>query len=121
MAETNKSIRKFTPEEVKELEQMGFKVIYKSKCILCGKKFSSKNEEHLAKRFKKHVDEKCPAAKWARGATKILEIAGLKNVMMSDLYYLQEGEFFKGYERTNPEEIEILDNVKNMFDNWGKE
>lgn len=118
----SKKYRKVAPEEAKKLEAMGVKLetIYENKCILCGKKFTSKNEERLAKRLEKHVDEECESAKWMRGAFKILEIAGLKNVINADLIYLQDGKFPEGCKRTKPEELEILDNVKNMLDNWGR-
>lgn len=114
--------RNLTPEEAKKLEQLGFKleVTYKNKCILCGKKFTSKNEERLVKKLEKHVNEKCTVAKWMKSAFNILRIVGLKNVIMSDLLYLQEGRFPEGHGRTKPEELEILDNVKHMMDNWRK-
>ena len=99
---------------------MGFKVIYKNECMLCGKKFTSKYAEQLQKRLEKHVDEKCPMAKWMRTVTKILEIAGLKNVIKADLCYLMEGKFPDGLERTKLVELKILKDVKNMLDNWGK-
>ena len=110
----------YTPEELEKLEKMGFKVVYKNKCMMCGKKFTSKNAEQLQKRLEKHVDEKCPIAKWMRITTKILEIAGLKKVIKADLCYLMEGKFPDGLERTKPKELEILNDVKNMLDNWGK-
>lgn len=122
----SKKATELTPEEAKKLkpvlDKLGLeiKVVYKTKCELCGKKFTSKNEKRLGERFEKHVDEKCEVAKWMRMASKILVIAGLKNVINADLIYLQEGKFPKGHERTKPEEIEILDNVKDMFDNWGR-
>lgn len=113
--------RTYTPEELKKLKEMGFTFTYKNECMLCGKKFTSKNAEKLQKRLEKHVDEQCPTAKWMRTVTKILEIAGLKNVVNVDLIYLQEGRFPDGYKCTrSPEELEILNNVKNMLDNWVK-
>lgn len=121
-----KKTTKLTLEEAEKLKPvlsklgLEIKVVYENKCILCGKKFTSKNEERLAKKLEKHVDEKCAAAKWMKTAFNILRIAGLKNVIMSDLLYLQEGRFPEGSERTEPEEVEILDNVKCMMDNWGK-
>jgi len=111
----------YTPEQLRKLEEMGFKITYKNKCGLCGKQFTSKNEERLQKRLEEHVDEKCPTARWMRGATKILELAGLKNVIQADLIYLMEGKFPDGCGRVEPEELEILNNVKDMLDNWGKE
>ena len=110
----------YTPEELKILEKMGFRIVYKNECMLCDKKFTSKNEERLQKRLEKHVNEECPTAKWMRTATKILEIAGLKNVINADLIYLQDGKFPGDYERV-PAEVEILNGVKDMLDNWGKE
>lgn len=122
----NKKTTKLTLEEAEKLkpmlDKMGLKieVVYDTKCDLCGKKFTSKNEERLRKRLEKHIDEKCPTAKWMKSASKILEIAGLKNIIYADLMYLQDGKFPKGLERTKSEELEILNNVKNMLDNWGK-
>ena len=118
--------KRMTPEEAAKLkptlDELGIKfaTIYENKCKLCDKKFTSKSEKKLARRFKKHVDE-CPAGKWMRAAFKILKIAGLKKVILADLIYLEEGKFPEGCERTKPEELEILDDVKNMMDNWGKE
>ena len=112
--------RHYTPEELKILEGMGFTFVYENKCMLCGKKFTSKNEERLQKRLEEHVDTKCPMAKWTRTVTKILEIAGLKNVINADLLYLADGTVSKGHERVG-KELEILNDVKNMLDNWGKE
>ena len=123
MKKMRRKTKTLTSEEIKKLELMGVKVRvpYKNKCILCGKKFTSKNKERLAKRLEKHVNEACEAAKWVHTATRVLEIADLTNVIMADLYYLQEGKFSKGYERTKPEELEILNDVKNALDNWSKE
>lgn len=117
MSKRNKKTTKLTSEEAKKLEQLGFKleVAYKNKCILCGKKFTSKNEERLDKRFEKHIDEKCTVAKWMRGVFKILEIMGLKNVIMADLIYVQEGRFPEGCERTNSKELDILNQAKDLL------
>ena len=123
----SKKTTSLTPEAAKKLEPvlsklgLEIKVVYKTECELCGKKFTSKDEKRLDKRLEKHIDEKCNVAKWMRGAFEILRISGLKSVICADLIYLQDGKFPEGCERTKPEELEILNNVKDMIDNWGKD
>lgn len=122
-----KKTSKLTPEEAKKLKPMldklGIKteVIHEVKCDLCGKKFKGKNKIQVGKRFGNHIDGKCKVAKWMRGATKILEIMGLKNPVFGDLFYIQDGKFPKGYSRAKPEELEILNRVRDLLENFGKE
>jgi len=99
------------------LGELGIKieVIYKNECTLCGKKFSSKNEKRLDEKLEKHVDEKCATARWMRGVIKILEIMGLKNIMMSDLFYIQDGKFPEGCGRTKPEELGMLNRTRELL------
>jgi len=112
---------KLSPEEAMKLkpflDKLGLelKVIYENKCELCGKKFISKDKEKLEKKLVNHVDNECNEAKWIRGATNILEILGLKNVKMGDLYYIQFGKFPKDYKRTKPEEMNILNRAKDAL------
>lgn len=110
-----------TPETAEKLKPLlvklgiQIKVVYKTECELCGKKFTSKDEKQLDKKLEKHIDEKCKAAKWIRGATKILEIMGLKNIIFADLIYIQDGKFPEGRERTKPEELDILNRARKLL------
>lgn len=127
MSKASKKFTSLTPEEADKLapllNELGLemKVVYETKCELCGKKFTSKDKKLLDKKLKNHIDEKCATAKWMRAVFKILEIMGLKNVKMGDVYYVQEGKFLKGYERTKPEELDMLNRAKVLFEEWGKE
>lgn len=109
--------RKLTPEEAKKLQAMGFKVkaTYKNECQLCGKKFSSKYEKCVVERMEKHLDEECAAARQMRGTSKMLEILGLKNVVLGDVHYVHYRKFPEGYERTDPEELDILNRLRDFF------
>ena len=113
-------MKSITPEEAKKLEALGFelKVIYKNKCILCGKKFTSKDENKLKKKLEKHIDEECDDAKWVKGASEILRIMGLKNVVMGDVYYAEYGKFPKGYKRTKPEELDMLNRIRDLLNSY---
>jgi len=117
----NKQHTKLSPEQAEKLkptlDKLGIeiKVVYETKCELCGKKFASKDEKQLDKRLEKHVDEKCSVAKWIRGAEKILEIMGLKNITFADLIYVQEGKFPEGCERRDLLELDILNRARELL------
>ncbi len=110
-------IKQLSPEKLEKLKSLGLEVevIYKTKCDLCGKKFESKDPDKVQKILEKHVDEKCKAVKWIRGATNILKIMGLENPVMGDLEYIQKGKFPGGYSRTKDNEIDILNRARELL------
>ena len=80
-----------------------------------GVKYFSYDEKIKLGRKRNLMHEKCKGALWLVGTSKILQLLGLKNVVVGDLVYVDRGKFPKGYSRTDPADLDILDRAKDLL------